>query len=62
MYIKVVENKELETGITIHYVNETTMKKGAIIQKKCCINSSRYSLQQSERKIHELEQEFFPLL
>jgi folate-dependent phosphoribosylglycinamide formyltransferase PurN len=28
MYVHqaVVENKELETGITVHYVNENTMK------------------------------------
>jgi folate-dependent phosphoribosylglycinamide formyltransferase PurN len=33
MYIKVVDNKELETGITVHYVNENTMR-GAIITQQ----------------------------
>ncbi len=55
----VKENNELETGITIHYVNEN-YDEGAIIQQiKTNINRDDTALSIAE-KIHKLEQEHFP--
>lgn len=55
----VVANKEKETGITIHYVNEH-YDEGAIIFQKKCIVSPSDSAQDIANKIHELEMEHFP--
>ena len=55
----VVENKENESGITIHYVNEEYDKGVFILQEKCAIdaNETPESLQQ---KIRKLELEYLP--
>ena len=55
----VVENKENESGITIHYVNEEYDKGVFILQEKCSIdaNETPESLQQ---KIRKLELEYLP--
>jgi len=55
----VVENKETETGITIHYVNEN-YDEGAIIFQKSFLLSENETAETVARKIHELEYEFFP--
>ena len=55
----VVENKETETGITIHYVNEH-YDEGAIIFQATCEVSSTDSAQDVAAKIHKLEMEHFP--
>jgi phosphoribosylglycinamide formyltransferase-1 len=55
----VVENKEIETGITIHYVNENYDEGGVIFQRKLTLNG-RETAEDIADKIHELEQEFFP--
>ena len=55
----VVANKEAETGITIHYVNEHYDEGAIIFQVKCEVTS----LDTAETvavKIHELEMEHFP--
>ena len=55
----VLENKESESGITFHYVNEG-YDEGKIIQQVKCVvtnNETTFSLQQ---KINRLEMEFFP--
>ena len=55
----VLENKESETGITIHYVNEHYDEGKIIFQKsvgiKDCITAEEIAV-----KIHELEQQYFP--
>ena len=55
----VVENKETETGITIHYVNENYDEGAIIFQAKCKIEASD-SAEDVATKIHKLEMEHFP--
>ena len=55
----VVTNKEKETGITIHYVNEHYDKGAIIFQAKCDVLESD-SAKDVAAKIHELEMEHFP--
>ncbi|GAA4968678.1 phosphoribosylglycinamide formyltransferase [Algibacter aquimarinus] len=55
----VVQNKETETGITIHYVNEHYDEGAIIFQAKCNVDSND-SAEDVARKIHELEMEHFP--
>ena len=55
----VVANKEIETGITIHYVNEHYDEGAIIFQTKCNINASD-SADDVAKKIHELEMAHFP--
>ncbi|CAH8287591.1 phosphoribosylglycinamide formyltransferase-1 [Mariniflexile fucanivorans] len=61
MYVHeaVVANKEPETGITIHYVNEHYDEGAIIFQAKCNVTSSD-SAENVAAKIHELEMEHFP--
>ena len=54
----IVENKEKETGITIHYVNENYDEGGIIFQKKVLLTGNETS-DEVAGKIGELEQEFF---
>ncbi len=53
----VVEAKEKESGITIHYVNERYDEGAIIFQARCEVGGSAESL---AKKIHLLEQEHFP--
>ena len=55
----VIENKEVETGITIHFVNENYDEGNIIFQKSLplSINETPESV---AAKIHELEQRYFP--
>jgi phosphoribosylglycinamide formyltransferase-1 len=55
----VVENKEKETGITIHYVNENYDEGNIIFQKKVDLSITDTPEVVAE-KIHELEQKYFP--
>lgn len=55
----VVKNKEAETGITIHYVNEN-YDEGAIIFQDSFILSENETAETVASKIHELEYEHFP--
>ncbi|WP_412987250.1 phosphoribosylglycinamide formyltransferase [Pontimicrobium sp. IMCC45349] len=55
----VVVQKEIETGITIHYVNENYDEGAIIFQAKCDVLTSD-SAQDVAAKIHELEMEHFP--
>jgi len=57
----VVANKETETGITIHYVNEHYDEGAIIFQAKCEVLASDTALNVAE-KIHKLEMEHFPLI
>lgn len=55
----VVENKETETGITIHYVNENYDEGKIIFQAKAeVLNTDTPEL--IAEKIHILEQKYFP--
>jgi phosphoribosylglycinamide formyltransferase-1 len=55
----IVKNKEKETGITIHYVNEH-YDEGAIIFQARCKVTPKDSPEDVASKIHELEMEHFP--
>ena len=55
----VLENKEKETGITIHYVNENYDEGNSIFQKEVAVLIGD-TPEVVAAKIHELEQEHFP--
>ncbi len=55
----VVVNKETETGITIHYVNENYDDGAVIFQTKCNVLPTD-SAEDVAAKIHLLEMEYFP--
>ncbi|TRX23875.1 phosphoribosylglycinamide formyltransferase [Flavobacterium franklandianum] len=55
----IVENKEKETGITIHFVNENYDQGNIIFQKKVTVLVTDTPEVVAE-KIHELEQKYFP--
>jgi phosphoribosylglycinamide formyltransferase-1 len=55
----VLENKEKETGITVHYVNEHFDEGEFIFQANVNIESC-ISAEEIAQKIHELEMEHFP--
>lgn len=55
----VVTNKETETGITIHYVNEHYDEGAIIFQTKCDVDPLD-TAEDVASKIHELEMEHFP--
>ena len=52
-------NKESETGITIHYVNENYDEGAIVIQKKVVLTENN-SVAQIAAKVHELEYRYFP--
>ena len=56
---KVIENNEVETGITIHYVSEKYDSGEIIFQKKIAIKEND-TPQIIENKIHKLEYKFLP--
>ncbi len=55
----VVEAGEVETGITIHYVNERYDEGNIIFQKNCTV-SEKDSPEQVAEKVHQLEYECYP--
>jgi phosphoribosylglycinamide formyltransferase-1 len=55
----IVNNKEKETGISIHYVNENYDEGGIIFQKNIALTDDDTPETVAE-KIHELEQKYFP--
>ena len=57
----VVENQEVKSGITIHYVNEN-YDEGAIIFQKSVDLTAQDTPDDVAAKIHQLEQENFPLI
>jgi len=63
MYVHeaVVKNKEPETGITIHYVNEHYDDGAIIFQAKCDLEPTD-NAEDVAAKIHKLEMKHFPLV
>lgn len=55
----VIEQKEIESGITVHYVNEEYDKGEIILQAKCRIEEGD-TPEMLDQKIRALELEFFP--
>ncbi|PTM03282.1 MAG: phosphoribosylglycinamide formyltransferase [Bacteroidetes bacterium] len=57
----VVDNKETETGITIHYVNKYYDEGAIIFQAKCSVLTSD-TAEDVAAKIHALEMKHFPIV
>ncbi len=57
----IVANKEKESGITIHYVNENYDEGNIIFQAKCEILATDTAKDVAE-KIHQLEHKHFPIV
>lgn len=55
----ILENKEPETGITIHYIDEHYDEGDIIFQKNVSVEGCASAGEVAER-VHLLEQEFFP--
>ena len=55
----VLANKELETGITVHYVNEHYDEGAIAFQEKITVQDCT-TAEEIAAKIHQLEQEHFP--
>ena len=55
----VLEKKEIESGITIHFVNNKYDDGEIIFQTKCKVKRTD-SIESLGRKIQKLEREFFP--
>ena len=55
----IIKNKEKESGITIHFVNQNYDEGEIILQKKCFLSSNETVLS-LEQKIHDLEFRYFP--
>ena len=56
----VIENKETESGISIHFVNQNYDEGKIILQKKCSISANE-SVETLIHKIHKLEHNYFPV-
>ena len=57
----VVENREKESGITIHYVNPVYDDGKIIFQEKCPVLPDDKPEDVAE-KVHELEYKYFPVI
>ena len=55
----VIENKEKETGITIHYVNKIYDEGNIIFQTKCKVDEADTPESLAE-KVHKLEYSYYP--
>lgn len=57
----VIEAKETESGITVHFVNEEFDKGRIIAQFRCSIDD-KDTVETLEKKIHVLEQSYLPVV
>ena len=56
----VLKNKEIESGISIHFVNQNYDEGELILQEKCSVSANE-TLETLAAKIHQLEQKHLPL-
>lgn len=56
----VINAKEKESGITIHYVNEVYDSGDIILQARCAVHNEKDTAESLARKIHALEHFYFP--
>ena len=56
----VLENKEFESGISIHFVNQNYDEGELILQEKCYVSENE-TLETLTAKIHQLEKKYLPL-
>ncbi len=57
----VLANKEKESGITIHYVDEEYDEGQIIFQAKCPVHNED-TAETLSQKIHQLEYEYYPVV
>jgi len=57
----VIENKESETGITIHFVNKKYDEGNIIFQTRCSVNNADTPGSLADR-VHQLEYKYYPLI
>jgi phosphoribosylglycinamide formyltransferase 1 len=57
----VVDNKDTETGISIHFVNQKYDEGEVIFQAKCPVLPSD-TPEDVAKKVHELEYQYFPVV
>jgi phosphoribosylglycinamide formyltransferase-1 len=55
----VIENKEVESGISVHFVNQN-YDEGKIILQERCVISNNETVETLIHKIHKLEYNYFP--
>jgi phosphoribosylglycinamide formyltransferase-1 len=55
----VIASREMESGITIHYVNEKYDEGKIIFQAKCPVEASD-TPETLAKKVHELEYKYYP--
>ena len=55
----VIENKETESGISIHFVNQNYDEGEIILQEKCAVSTNE-TVETLIQKIHKLEHNYFP--
>ena len=55
----IIENKENESGISIHFVNQNYDEGKIILQKKCAVSDNE-TVETLTEKIQELERNYFP--
>jgi phosphoribosylglycinamide formyltransferase-1 len=60
VHATVLENREEETGITIHYVNDKYDEGEVIFQARCGVDYANDSAEAIAKKVHALEYEHFP--
>ena len=56
----VIENKEAESGISIHFVNQNYDEGKIILQEKCVVSSNE-TVETLIQKIQKLEHNYFPI-
>jgi phosphoribosylglycinamide formyltransferase-1 len=55
----VIENKETESGISVHFVNQNYDEGKIILQEKCDVSNNE-TVETLIQKIHKLEHNYFP--
>ena len=56
----VLQSKEKQSGISIHFVNQNYDEGELILQKRCSVSKNE-TLETLNAKIYQLEQEYFPI-
>ena len=56
----VLENKETESGISVHFVNQNYDEGELILQEKCSVSENE-TLETLAAKIHQLEKKYLPI-
>ena len=57
----VIKAREVESGITIHYVNQSYDEGEVVFQEKCCV-SKKDTVDSLKERVRKLEHRFFPVV